>query len=157
MEKSITTALLVIASIVATLALINVMLPAAGKGSGALLAANTAAADRIKTDTEIVFVSGNTGDSEVVFWVKNIGSKTIRPIKESDVFLTTPTTINRVPYTGESAGNPYWTYSIEGGETEWTPATTVKFTISVTSLATGLHRLTVAVYNAVRSEKEFSV
>ena len=51
MEKAITSALLIIASIIAALALINAVLPAASKSSGALLMANTVAADRIKTDT----------------------------------------------------------------------------------------------------------
>ena len=59
MEKVITTALLLIASVIAATALINAVLPAANKSSGALLAANSAAADRIKTDIEIVHASGN--------------------------------------------------------------------------------------------------
>ena len=157
MEKSITTALLVIASIIATLALINAMLPAAGKGSSALLAANSGAADRIKTDTEIVFASGNTGDNQITFWVKNVGTKNIKPINESDIFLTTPTLVTRVPHTGSASGTPWWEYSLEGGATEWTQAKTVKIILHLTSLSTGLHKVSIAVYNAVKTEKEFSV
>ena len=45
MEKAITTALLMIASIIAAMALINAVIPAANRTSGALLTANAAAAE----------------------------------------------------------------------------------------------------------------
>ena len=156
MEKTITTALLVIASIVAAVALINALIPAAGKGSGALVAANEVAANRIKTDVEIVFATGNTGDSKIIFWAKNVGSNTIQPIEESDIFLTTPTTIQRIPY-GAPSGTPYWDYVIEDGASAWTQAATVKVTLNMVSVATGLHQVTITVYNAVSTEKDFSI
>ena len=74
----------------ATVALINAVIPAMGKGSGALLTANTEAADRIKTDIEIVFASGNSTGDEIIFWAKNVGTKTIKAITDSDILLTTP-------------------------------------------------------------------
>ena len=57
MDKAITTGLLLIASIVAAMALINAVLPAMGKSSGALLSANSAASDRVRTDIEVVLWS----------------------------------------------------------------------------------------------------
>ena len=159
MEKTITTAILVIASIVASVALMNAVLPAASKGSGALLTANNAAADRIKTDTEIVFASGNSTGDEIIFWVKNVGSKAIKPIGDSDVFLDTPSTISRIPYDANCSSSvpPCWKYAIEGGESEWTQAVTIKVTLHLSSGSTGLHKVTFTVYNAVRAEKEFSI
>ena len=50
MEKAITSGLLIIASVVAAIALINAVIPALGKSSSALITANAAASDRIKTD-----------------------------------------------------------------------------------------------------------
>ena len=115
MEKAITTSLLVIAGIVGTLALINAVIPAVGKSSGALLTANSDAADRIKTDIDIVFVSGNSTGDVITFWAKNVGSTSIKPISKSDIFLNTPSTISRIDYTGDVTSNPSWTFDIEGG------------------------------------------
>ncbi len=158
MEKTITTALLVIASIVATMALINAVIPAAGKGSGALIAANSDAADRIKTDIEIVFASGNSTGDEITFWVKNVGSNTINAIDNSDIFLTSPTAIIRIPYDGGgSPTKPYWKYTVEGSATNWSQAVTTKIEVFLTSGETGLHTVKMAVYNAVTAEKEFSI
>ena len=141
MEKAITTALLVIASIVATLALINAVIPAVGRGSSALLMANSAASDRIKTDLEIVFSTGDTTNNQVVFWAKNVGAKAIKPIEDSDVFLTTPTSVFRIPHTGSASSNPRWDYVIENG-TEWVQSVTIKVTLHMDSLSTGLHSVT---------------
>ena len=87
--------------------------------------ANSDASDRIKTDIEIVFAMGSTGDSEIIFWAKNVGSKAIKVIDDSDVFLTTPTTVTRVPYTGSASADPRWDYTIENG-TQWSKSVTIK-------------------------------
>ena len=155
--KTITTALLVIASIVATMALINAILPATGKGTGALLTANTSAADRIKTDVEIVFASGNATGDEITFWAKNVGSIPIKPISDSDIFLTTPSSVTRIPYTGSAAQDPRWEYTIEGGQSDWTKAVTIKVTLHLQTGSTGLHTVKMLLYNAVTGEKEFSI
>ena len=156
MEKTITTALLVIASIVASVALINAVIPAAGRGSGALLVANSDAADRIKTDVDIVFASGNTTGDTITFWIKNVGSKIIKPVAESDIILTTPSTILRVPYTGSATQDPRWDYTIANG-TEWSQAVTLEVTLHLSSGSTGLHKINMSVYNGVNAEKEFSI
>ena len=120
------------------------------------MSANTTAADRIKTDVEIVFATGSTGDSTITFWGKNVGSNTINPIDESDIFLTTPTTITRIAY-GAAAGTPYWDYVLEDSAPEWNQAVTLKVTLHMASVATGLHKVSLTVYNAVSTEKEFSI
>ena len=153
MEKAITTGLLTIASIVAVMALINAVIPAIGKSSGALLNANSEASDRIRTDIEIIHASGDTGTNKVTLWVKNIGSTKIEPITANDIILTTPTEVKRLPY---GSGGEYWEYTIENGS-EWTQAVTVKITLNLTSVTTGTYSVTVAVYNSVSDSKDFSV
>ena len=155
MEKVITTALLLIASIIAAMALTNAVLPAANKSSGALLAANTVAADRIKTDIEIVHASGNDTSNKITLWVKNIGTKNIVPINASDVILTTPSDVLRLPYVS-GCSSECWDYSIEGSGLDWNQSVTVKFTLS-TSVTTGVYTITVSVVNAVSAVKDFSV
>jgi len=158
MDKAITTGLLLIASIVAAMALINAVLPAMGKSSGALLSANSAASDRVRTDIEVVHVAADTspgGEDQIFVWVKNIGPHTIDAIESSDLFLTTPTEVKRISY---ASGSEYWDYQVENGTT-WSQAVTVKFTLHLAngSVTAGVYNINVAVYNAVNSSKDFSV
>ncbi|MBM3943112.1 MAG: hypothetical protein FJ316_09360 [SAR202 cluster bacterium] len=158
MDKAITTGLLIIASIVATMALVNAVMPAIGKSSGALITANSSASDRIRTDIEIIHVAGSAAggtEDQVLVWVKNIGSTDIKPVEYSDIFLTTPSTVKRIPY---GSGAEYWSYTIENGSA-WTEGVTVKMTLHLAnaSLTSGAYSIKVTAYNSVSSEKDFSV
>ena len=156
MEKAITTALLMIASIIAAMALINAVIPAATRTSGALITANAAAADRIKTDIEIVHARGNAATDKITVWVKNIGSQRIIPINASDVILETPDVGDiRLPYQS-GCSSECWDYEVEGSGTDWEYTVTVKFTIS-TSVVTGVYSVTVSVFNAISATEDFSV
>lgn len=161
MDKVITTGLLIIASVVAAVALINAVIPAVSKSSGALTAANASAADRIRTDIEIVHVAsdadGVVNEDQILVWVKNIGSQKILLIESSDIFLTTPTTVKRLSH-GSGSGAEYWDYVVENG-TDWTQAVTVKMTLHLAddSVMPGTYSVSVAVYNAVSAAKDFSV
>ena len=155
MGSSITAAMLVIASIIASLAVINAVLPATGKSASALVTANKTASERIKTDIAIVHASGNAASDQVTVWVKNIGTQIIRPVNSSDVILTTPTSVIRLPYAA-SCTSECWNYSIEGGGADWIQAVTVKFTIK-TSVDIGNYNVSVAVANAVEADKDFSI
>lgn len=155
MGNAITAAMLVIASIIAALALINAVLPATGKSAGALVTANKSAAERIKTDIAIIHATGDATNDKVTVWVKNIGTQIIRLIKYSDVILTTPTTVLSLPYVA-SCASECWDYSIEGGGTDWIQAVTVKITIKP-SVSTGTYNVSVAVANAIEADKDFSV
>ena len=159
MDKAITSGLLIIASIIASIALINAVIPAMSKSSGALVTANSEAADRIRTDIEVIHVASDTsGDpDQVIVWVKNIGLNTITSIDSGDVFLTTPTEVKRLSY-GSASGSEYWDYSIEGA-TEWTQTVTVKMTLYLTngSVTAGGYNVIVNVYNSVNASKDFSV
>ena len=155
MDKVITSALLLIASVIAAMALINAVLPAANKSSGALLAANSVAADRIKTDIEIVHASGNDTSNKITLWVKNIGTKNIVPISASDLILTTPSDVLRLPYIS-GCSSECWDYLVEDSGSDWKQSVTVKFTLS-TSVTTGVYTITVSVVNAVSAVKDFSV
>lgn len=160
MDKVITSALLIIASVIAAMALINAVLPAVSKSSGALLQANSAAADRIRTDIEIVHVASDTSsgsEDQIVVWVKSVGPNKIISIEDTDVFLTMPSTVKRVTY--DAAGSvESWNYTLENG-TEWTQTVTVKITLHLTdaSVVAGAYSVTVSVYNSVSATKDFSV
>ena len=160
MDKAITTGLLIIASVVAAIALINAVIPAVSNSSGALSEANASAADRIRTDIEIVHVASDAdvaSEDQILVWVKNIGPNKIPLIESSDIFLTTPTTVKRLAH-GSSSGAEYWDYVVENG-TDWTRTVTVKMTLHLAdgSVTSGSYSVSVAVYNAVSAAKDFSV
>ena len=160
MDKVITSALLIIASVVAAMALINAVIPAMSQSSGALLQANSAAADRIRTDIEIVHVASDTSggsEDQIVVWVKSVGPNKIVLIENTDVFLTMPSTVKRLTYDAGGAVES-WNYTVENG-TDWTQSVTVKLTLHLTdaSVVAGAYSITVAVYNSVSATKDFSV
>lgn len=160
MDKAITSALLIIASVIAAMALINAVIPAISKSSGALVTANSAAADRVRTDIEILHVATDTSsgsEDQIIVWVKNIGQTNISPIESGDIFLTMPSEVKRLSY-GSGSGSEYWDYTIENG-TEWTQTVTVKMTLHLTdaSVTAGGYNVIVNVYNSVSASKDFSV
>ncbi len=156
MGNAITSGLLIIASVVAALALINAVIPALGKSSSALITANSNASDRIRTDIEIVHATGDTAAKTVTVWVKNIGNTTIKDITASDIFLDTPSSVSRLSYTSGCVSD-CWDYTLEGGATSWQNTETVKFTLTLSSLSTGVYSVTVSVFNGESADKDFSI
>ncbi len=155
MDKAITTTLLVIGSLIATVILMNAVLPALANGSNALEVANVRSVDRIKTDVVIVFATGNTSTAEFVLWAKNVGLTTVEDIEKSDIFLTSPTGVQRIPF-GSSSGTPYWDHVIEN-DTTWTQTATIRITLHMASVSTGLHSVSIVVSNSTNAVMEFSV
>ncbi|NQW23194.1 MAG: hypothetical protein HQ475_07110 [SAR202 cluster bacterium] len=156
MDKAITSALLIIASVVATIALINAVMPALGRSSGALVTANAEASERIKTDIEIVHATGDTAAKTVTVWVKNIGATTIKDITASDIFLDTPSSLSRLSYTSGCVSD-CWDYALEGGAADWSKTETVKITLTLSTLSTGVYSVRVSVFNGVSADKDFSI
>ena len=156
MEKVITTSLIIIASLVAAMALINAVLPALGKSSGALTTANSEAAKRIKTDITVIHSTGDTSTNKVTIWVKNVGVQGIKKVEDSDIILTKPSgSVTRFSYTS-GCTSECWDFSLEDNASNWTTAVTVKFTIS-TAVASGSYSISVAAPNGVSADKDFSV
>lgn len=152
--------MLIIASVIASIALINAVLPAMSQSSGALVTANSEATDRIRTDIEVVHVATDTspvGEDQIIVWVKNIGLNTIAPIESGDIFLTMPTGVKRLSH-GSASGAEYWDYAIENG-TDWTTTVTVRMTLHLAdgSVTSGGYNVIVNVYNSVNASKDFSV
>jgi flagellar protein FlaG len=158
MEKAITTSLLIIASIVAALALINSVIPAMGRSASALATANSTTADRIRTDIEIIHATGDDSGNVITVWVKNVGTKKINAISSSDIILQTPSAVASVAYDSDcvSSGSECWEYSLEGGAANWTQAVTVKFTLK-TAVTTGVYTVTISSPNSASATEDFSV
>ena len=159
MNSVITTALLMMASVVAAMALINAFLPALGRSTSALVVANSEAAARIKTDLEIIYSTGDTGGT-VTAWVKNVGTQVIRSIKDSDVIIIKPSAaggVKRLSYVaGCTSPSECWDFTIEDSKTAWTTAVTVKFVLT-TTVTSGSYTISIAVPNGITATKDFSV
>ena len=154
MGQTITTAMLVIASLIATLALINAVLPAMGKSASALATANGEAAKRIKTDIDVIYATGNTSGT-ITIWVKNVGTQVIKAVQSSDIIIIKPNSVSRLPYVS-GCSSECWDYTLEDSATAWTTTVTVKFTVK-TSVDAGSYSVSVAAPNGVTAVKDFSV
>lgn len=154
MEKTITTAMLVIASLVAAIALINAVLPAMGKSASALTTANSEASKRIRTDIDVIYATGDTGGT-ITIWVKNVGTQVIKAVESSDIIIIKPSSVSRLPYVA-GCSSECWDYTLEDSATAWTTTVTVKFTVT-TAVATGSYSVSVAAPNGVIATKDFSV
>ena len=137
MERAIAAALFLIATVIASVAVMNTVIPAVGRGSSAMIASSAGASSRIKTEVKIVFATGATSTDQVTFWVKNVGREKIKAIDKSDLFLTTPTEVKRIPY---NSGAENWTYTVENG-TDWVEGITIKATVTLTTVTEGLYSI----------------
>ena len=154
MGQTITTAMLVIASLIAAIALINAVLPATGRSAGALATANSEAAQRIKTDIDVIYATGNTSGT-ITIWVKNVGTQIIRSVKSSDIIIIKPGGVSRLPYVS-GCSSECWDYILEDSAADWSTAVTVKFTVT-TTVPAGSYSVSVAAPNGVTAVKDFSV
>ena len=154
MAQTITTAMLVIASLIAAIALINAVMPALGKSASALSSANSEAAKRIRTDIDVIYATGNTSGT-ITIWVKNVGTQTIRSVESSDIIIIKPNGVSRLSYVS-GCSSECWDYTLEDNASSWSTAVTVKFTVT-TTVATGSYSVSVAAPNGVTAVKDFSV
>ena len=154
MAQTITTAMLVIASLIAAIALINAVLPALGRSASALSSANSEAAKRIKTDIDVIYATGNTSGT-ITIWVKNVGTQTIRSVESSDIIINKPGGVSRLSYVS-GCSSECWDYTLEDNASSWSTAVTVKFTVT-TTVATGSYSVSVAAPTGVTAVTDFSV
>ncbi len=154
MEKTITTAMLVIASLIAAIALINAVLPATGKSASALASANSEAAKRIKTDIDVIYATGKNSGT-ITIWVKNVGTQVIRAVESSDIIIIKPSGAVRLSYVS-GCSSECWDFTLEDSAADWSTTVTVKFTVT-TAVAVGSYSVSVAAPNGVTAVKDFSV
>ena len=138
MDKAITTALLIIISMILAVMLFNAAYPAVIEGSDAISNMADRTSERMKTQISIIHASGELDDTgsfqdtngngqfEVFLWVKNVGSSRITALDQVDLFFGLEGNFARIPY--NSGSFPYWTGEFENA-TDWTPSATLKITI----------------------------
>jgi hypothetical protein len=166
MDKVITTALLIIISVVMALMLFNAAYPAIMKGGDAIANMTNRSNDRMKSQIAIVHMAGEldqqgqwqdtNGNSlfDMFVWVKNIGSSSITAIERTDVFFGEEGNFVRIPYQDEAGGAyPYWTWQVENA-TEWAPTATLRISIHYpVPLLSGRYFVRVTIPNGVSDEQ----
>ena len=171
MDKVLATVLLVVASVVCVVLVINAVYPAITSSSGALSSVSASMNERIKSQIKIINATGeldsggnwqdtnSNGYFDVFVWVKNIGTVPVDDIGRCDVFLAGDSTIwTWISYVDYAGGVfPQWSHVI-GNSTEWGIATTLMIEISYSSpLTSGRYNIKVMIPNGVSDEYDFSM
>ncbi len=156
MDKTITTAFLIIAGVVSAVALFSAVYPAVILGGDALRRMEGRVSDRLSSQIEIIHATQNPDNStEALVWVKNVGSKRIIAIERCDVFFGLEGNFGRASY---GSGALYWTEARESGS-RWDPTTTLRITIhdNAGSLSAGRYFVKVTIPNGIDDEYYFSI
>lgn len=141
MDKAITTALLIIISMIMAMMLFNSAYPAVIQGGDAITSMANRSDEQMRSQVEIIHGAGELDSGgfwqdtngnnvfEVFLWVKNIGESRLIAPEQTDVFFGPEANFTRIKYaTDSSSGYPYWSYSFENGS-DWSPNVTLKVTI----------------------------
>lgn|SRR5450432_4130945 len=165
MDKVITTALLIVISMVMSLALFSAAYPAIISGGDAIVNMTSRQEDRMKSQVSIIEAAGELdssgqwqdvngdGQFDAFIWVKNIGATTISAVERTDVFFGREGDYVRIPFQADAGTNyPFWTWNLENGS-EWTPTTTLKITIHYQNpIAAGRYLAKVNIANGTGDE-----
>jgi archaellum component FlaF (FlaF/FlaG flagellin family) len=158
LDKTITTALLIIAGIVCSIFLFNSVYPMINRSSSAMVSMTEKIDDRMQSDVDVVHATSSASRQTVYIWVKNVGSSRIVNVEESDIFLGPEGNFVRIPHVDYAGGAlPSWDYEIEN-DTEWGNGATIKVTVNFGSAQnTGTYFIKVVIPNGVSTEYYFSM
>jgi archaellum component FlaG (FlaF/FlaG flagellin family) len=165
MDKIVTTALLIVISMVLAMVLFNAAYPAIISGGDAITNMSHRQADQMKSQIAIIQEAGELDSNatwqdtngnnqfDVFIWVKNIGSTSFNPIDSTDVFFGPEGNYFRIPFQGNANGSyPNWTWNVENGST-WGPTATLKIAIHyLTPLSVGRYYSKVTTINGASDQ-----
>ena len=158
MDKTITTALLIIAGVICMIFVFNSVYPMVNRSSQAMTTMADTIDERMKSRINIVHAANSSDRKTVYLWVKNVGSARIVNIDESDVFFGPSDNFSRIPYTEDAGGGyPRWEYALEN-DNEWLTSATLKVTITYdVSPAAGTYFAKVIIPVGISDEYYFSM
>jgi len=169
-SETITTALFLIATVVAAAVLINAVFPVVSNMAGTFSSTTHESDVRMRTDFKIILTYATTSDPGTAdIYLKNIGTERISAteVPRWDVFFGKVGEFVRIPY-GPSTGNGGWTEVFDGdtsydinGNHFWDPGETVKITVvtkNTVSLAKyDLVYFQISLPNGIWRSNEFTV
>ena len=154
-KEVITSAILVMVSVIGAVAFVNAILPSVYSLSESYSSVAQSMEDQFKSDIDIIFIypDGNN----IYVWVKNVGSSNIplEKLEYSDIFIMSSSNYCNPGF--ESASNPKWDFTLaNGGGDTWDRGETIKATITLDSLPSDLYKITFFLYNGVSTSDTFS-
>lgn len=169
MDKTITTAFMVIISIIVSVMVYNAVYPAAVQGSDSIRSLRLRMDERIQSQVSIVHAVGELdrngtfkdtngdGHFNVFVWTKNVGSARISAIQQMDVFFGPDGNFTRIPYGGGDSSYPYWSWTVEN-DSSWNPTSTLRITIHTAApLSSGRYFIKIVLPTGVSEETFFSM
>ncbi len=154
MDKTIVTALLVMAGVISAVFVFNSIFPAIGRTSAAIANMEGRLDEQLKSQIEIIYAT--RADDRVLIWVKNVGALRISAPEASDLFFGPQGNFSRIPYGDPGSPDLHWEYFIENG-TEWDPTRTARITIvGYPWLESGMYFAKMVLPNGVEDQYLFS-
>ncbi|KKG10371.1 hypothetical protein [Methanosarcina sp. 2.H.A.1B.4] len=154
-KEVITSAILVMVSVIAAVTFVNAILPSVYGLSESYNSVAHNMEDQFKTDLDIIFIYPE--DNNVSVWIKNVGSSNIplSKLQYCDVFILSSSNYWNPGF--ESNSTPSWEYTFEnGGGDTWDRGETIKAAISLDSLPSDIYQITFFLYNGVSTSDTFS-
>jgi len=160
-QSTISTAILIIAGVIATAALINALFPSIYGMAGSVTSVSQSSSDRMKTDIKIISEGLDPSVPDTMhMYVKNTGRLKITGanLVKSDVYIANASTTRKCEY---STGDPSWQYAIRDGNGDgtWDPGETLD--IIITAGGYDFHAdgqsVTIALYNGVATQEKYSL
>ena len=160
-QETISTAILIIAGIIATVALVNAVYPSLLSAADSVGSTSDGASDRVKTDIKIT-MSSQPNASTLYVWVKNTGSTELpaNRIALTDVYFGDPGMMARAETSPSTSF--HWAYVLDDqdGDGKWGPGETLQVLISDetgTHLTIGTHYVKLVLYNSVAVEDKVEI
>lgn len=113
--------------------------------------------EAIKTHIKIIHAV-NSSQTQVIIWIKNVGSTSIHPnqIEVSDLYFGEVGNFAHYDYESSGVG---WNYSILDSATgKWSPQDTLEITVTLESaLSNGDYFVSFSTHNGVKDDDYFSI
>jgi len=138
-SDTITTAMFLIAAVIAAAILLNAVFPVIYTMAGTFSQSSREADSRIRTDFKIINTYAKSGTAQI--WMKNIGNNRIAyaDINQSDVFIGVPGNFETVPKKVGSLGGNGWNYEVVSDtNTYWDSAETLHMTVASAKIPTSV-------------------
>ena len=160
-QDVITTAILIIASIIAVVVLVNAVYPALFMTTGSISSTSSLASDRVKSDVRVV-MANSPNSTALQLWVKNIGSIRVPAsrINYTDVYYGDKGSMERA--SPNPSSGLWWGSSLDdsNGDGHWDTGETLEMTIydpGATRFTAGDHQIKLVLYNAAGFEDTITI
>ncbi|OPY27778.1 MAG: hypothetical protein A4E28_01845 [Methanocella sp. PtaU1.Bin125] len=160
-QEVISSAILIIAAIIATVALVNAVYPSLFTTTDSVQSVSDTASDRLKTDVNVDMASMQNATT-LFLWAKNVGSIKVPAGKlpYTDLYFGEPGSMAMVERSETAAFR--WAYVLDDmdGNGDWDPGEILQIAITdagASHLTTGTHDLQLVLYNSASIKNTITI